>query len=245
MEDKIAKLQKDYEAGNAEKEELERQADECRARLTRAEKLIGGLGGERVRWGETVQALTEADINLIGDVLCASGMVSYCGAFTSQYRHELVHEWQEELERLNVPHSKGASLVSIIGDPVQIRNWTSLHGLPTDSHSIENAIMMSDKKRPWPLLIDPQGQANKFIKTKEKEFGLEVIKLTNKDFLRSLENCIRFGKPVLLENIEEDLDAALEPILLKLTFKNQGQLMIRIGMWKQTAKCIGLLIFFR
>jgi len=189
------------------------------------------LGGERVRWGESVESLTVAENNLIGDVLCAAGMVSYCGAFTSQYRHELVHEWQEQLEQLNVPHTKGANLLSIVGDAVQIRNWTSLYGLPTDSHSIENAIMMSDKKRPWPLLIDPQGQANKFIKAKERESGLEVIKLTNKDFLRSLENCIRFGKPVLLENIEEDLDASLEPVLLKLTFKNQGQVMIRIGMF--------------
>jgi len=42
-----------------------------------------------------------------------------------------------------------------------------------------------------------------------------VIKLTDGMFLRILENSIRFGKPVLLENIEEELDPALEPVLLK------------------------------
>lgn len=50
----------------------------------------------------------------------------------------------------------------------------------------------------------------------EKEAGIDVIKLTDRDFLRSLENAIRFGKPCLLENIGEELDPALEPILLKL-----------------------------
>jgi dynein heavy chain len=30
---------------------------------------------------------------------------------------------------------------------------------------------------------------------------LKVIKLSDSDFLRSLENAIQFGKPVLLENV--------------------------------------------
>ena len=42
-----------------------------------------------------------------------------------------------------------------------------------------------------------------------------MIKLSDRDFLRSLENAIRFGKPCLLENVREELDPALEPILLK------------------------------
>jgi acetoin utilization deacetylase AcuC-like enzyme len=40
---------------------------------------------------------------------------------------------------------------------------------------------------------------------------------------------VRFGKPVLLENILEALDAALEPLLLKQTFKQSGQEMIQLG----------------
>jgi len=44
---------------------------------------------------------------------------------------------------------------------------------------------------------------------------LSVIKLTDSDFLRTLENSIQFGRPVLLENVGEDLDPSLTPILLK------------------------------
>jgi len=50
----------------------------------------------------------------------------------------------------------------------------------------------------------------------EKDNGLDVIKMSDKDFLRSLENAVRFGKPCLLENVGEELDPALEPILQKL-----------------------------
>ena len=50
-------------------------------------------------------------------------------------------------------------------------------------------------------MIDPQGQANKWVKNMEKANNVHVIKLSDGDFVRTLENCIQFGTPVLLENI--------------------------------------------
>ncbi|CAN0226068.1 unnamed protein product, partial [Phaeothamnion confervicola] len=50
--------------------------------------------------------------------------------------------------------------------------------------------------------------------------SLQVIKLTEKDFLRTLENSIRYGMPVLLENVREELEPALEPVLLKQVFRS-------------------------
>lgn len=68
-------------------------------------------------------------------------------------------------------------------------------------------------------MIDPQGQANKWVKNSERENNLNVIKLTDGDFMRTLENCIQFGTPLLLENVGEELDPSLEPLLLKQVFK--------------------------
>jgi dynein heavy chain len=81
----------------------------------------------------------------------------------------------------------------------------------------------------WPLLIDPQGQANRWIKNSEKENKLVIIKLTDSDMMRTLENCIQFGQPVLLENVGEELDPSLEPLLLRATFKQAGVEMIKLG----------------
>lgn len=59
--------------------------------------------------------------------------------------------------------------------------------------------------------------------------GIAVIKLTDSTFLRTLENCIQFGKPVLLENVGEELDPALTPILLKQTYTKGNTTYIKLG----------------
>lgn len=58
---------------------------------------------------------------------------------------------------------------------------------------------------------------------------MQVVKLTDSDYLRTLENAIQFGLPVLLENVMEDLDPSLEPLLLKQIFKQGGVECIRLG----------------
>jgi len=47
--------------------------------------------------------------------------------------------------------------------------------------------------------------------------------------LRALEQSIRVGIPVLLENVPEELDPALDPVLLKQTYVSQGRTLIRLG----------------
>ena len=59
--------------------------------------------------------------------------------------------------------------------------------------------------------------------------GIEVTKLTEKNYLRTLENAVRFGRWVLMENVLETLDASLEPLLLQQTFVQGGTKMIKIG----------------
>jgi len=65
------------------------------------------------------------------------------------------------------------------------------------------------------------GQANKWVKNMERANKLGIIKLTDTSYLRVMENAITFGSPVLLENVGEDIDPVLEPVLQKLTFKQQ------------------------
>ena len=61
-------------------------------------------------------------------------------------------------------------------------------------------------------MIDPQGQANKWVKNMEKSNQIHVLKMSNSNYLRTLETAIQFGQPVLLENVQEELDAVLGPV---------------------------------
>jgi dynein heavy chain len=225
--DKIQNLNDDLEAKKAYSEKLERDVEMCKVKLERAEKLIGGLGGEKIRWTASSRQLVIDYEALTGDVLLSSGCIAYLGAFSASYREQTTARWVELCAARSIQCDAKYSLVKILGDAVKIREW-NIQGLPKDTFSSENGVMMEYGRR-WPLFIDPQSQANEWVRTMEKSNGLVVCKLSDENFARSLETAVEFGKPVLLENVRESLDASLEGLLLKQTFKQGGTLNIKIG----------------
>lgn len=108
---------------------------------------------------------------------------------------------------MKIPCSKKFSFIQTLGEPVLMRAW-KIFGLPADNFSVENGIIIYSSSR-WPLMIDPQGQANKWIKTMEKENNLAVIKLSNANYVNTLQMAIKNGLPVLLENVQEEMNATL------------------------------------
>jgi dynein heavy chain len=227
VEDRLASLQAQFKEATEKKEKLEVQVDVCSKKLVRAEKLIGGLGGERDRWSAAAKSLQHTYDNLTGDILVSSGVIAYLGAFTAAFRNDCVRAWVQACKTRNIPCSEDFSLSKTLGEPVKIRDW-NIAGLPTDSFSVDNAVIVFNTRR-WPLMIDPQGQANKWVKNSEKQNNLHVVKMSDSDYMRTLENCIQFGTPVLLENVGEELDPSLEPLLLKQTFKQGGVMCIKLG----------------
>ncbi|KAK7101861.1 hypothetical protein V1264_020177 [Littorina saxatilis] len=225
--DKLQALKDNLTTKQQEKKSLEDNIEMCKIKIERAEKLISGLGGEKSRWTQNIEDLTEQYMNIIGDVLLSAAVVAYLGPFILMFRQECLKEWFEMCKEKGIPISETFSLSLTLGDPVTIRDW-QIAGLPADNYSIDNAIIVKNANR-WPLMIDPQGQANKWIKNMEKVNKLEVIKFSDSNYTRALENCLQFGNPCLLENIGEELDPILESILLKQTFKQNGLDYIRLG----------------
>ncbi|CAM9277540.1 unnamed protein product [Ascophyllum nodosum] len=219
-----------------EKKRLADEADTTAKRLVRAEKLTSGLASEGVRWLESLDSLGKQKVALIGDAFLSCGCLSYYGPFTGSYRDDLVTSWVERVREEGIPSSDGGSgetdgagfsLIGTLGDPVEIRGWQNW-ALPTDKVSTDSAILVTKGSR-WPLMIDPQGQANKWIKKMHESDDIEVTTMTNAKLLRSLENCIRVGRPLLIEDITEHIEPALEPVLQKATFKQGNRTLIRIG----------------
>ncbi|XP_032099375.1 dynein heavy chain 6, axonemal isoform X2 [Sapajus apella] len=227
VENQIKALQDEYDRSINEKEGLAKTMALTKARLVRAGKLTAALEDEQVRWEESIQKFEEEISNITGNVFIAAACVAYYGAFTAQYRQSLIECWIQDCQSLEIPIDPSFSLISILGDPYEIRQWNT-DGLPRDLTSTENGILVTQGRR-WPLMIDPQDQANRWIRNKESKSGLKIIKLTDSNFLRILENSIRLGLPVLLEELKETLDPALEPILLKQIFISGGRLLIHLG----------------
>ncbi|KAI8840277.1 hypothetical protein BC829DRAFT_446998 [Chytridium lagenaria] len=227
VQDRLEALNDNLRALGEKKDRLEKDVKSCEEQLDRAQKLLGGLGGEKQRWTDVVSTLDATLHNLAGDVLISAGIIAYLGAFTKTYRQMCIAEWGNSCREAGIPCSESFSLSKTLGDPIKIRAWT-IAGLPSDSFSIDNGIVVSNARR-WPLMIDPQGQANKWVKNMEKDNNLQIIKLTDADYVRNLENAITFGAPVLLENVKEELDPILDTVLQKQTFRSGGALCIRLG----------------
>ncbi len=160
----------------------------------------------------------------MGDCLVASAFLSYAGPFFSNYRDELVeNSWLSKVRQLHLPSNPEFSFANFLAKPTIVREW-NIQGLPSDAFSTENGVVVTRGNR-WPLMIDPQGQAIKWIKNMENKKGLKIIDLQQTDFLRTIENSVQFGSPVLLQNVQEELDPSLTPLLNKSVI-SQGKMII-------------------
>lgn len=223
----VDNLRSQLKQAQEEQRNVQEQADLTQKRLERAEKLTSGLADEQVRWKQTTEEMAEQAKLLIGDVFVSSACISYIGAFTGEYRDALLSKWIERCKELGIPVSDSCSLSGTLASPVEVREW-NIWGLPSDRVSVDNGVLATRGRR-WPLMIDPQGQANNWVKNMEAKNGLRTIKLSDANYLRTLENSIRVGNPVLIEDVGETLDPALDPVLQKAIFTSGGRKMIRMG----------------
>lgn len=178
-------LMDSLEEQELELQDLQDDFDLTSARLNRANRLTSALSDEEVRWKQTVEHLTKELWTVPGDVLVASGCVAYLGAFPINYRKEIVVGWVHHCKSFNIPSSEVFNIVRILGDPYQMRVW-NMHGLPRDDVSIENGIIVTQSGR-WPLMIDPQEQANRWIRSMELPNGLRITKLNDPNMMRIME----------------------------------------------------------
>ncbi|KAG5499789.1 hypothetical protein GH5_03924 [Leishmania sp. Ghana 2012 LV757] len=223
----VEALEKEYDDALNAQAALEAEVERTSLKLQRAARLIDGLGGEKGRWATLVEQYKEQERYIVGDMMVAAATVAYCGPLTAPYRNDVRRQWKASLTAANVETSTDFDLVSTSGDAVQIQEW-QLCGLPTDALSTENAIILANSRN-WPLLIDPQGQANTWVRNIHRNDNLQVCKASDDKFMKTVENAIRLGLPCLIENVGESLDAALEPLLLKNIFLIGSTPHVRIG----------------
>ncbi|KAI5636077.1 dynein heavy chain and region d6 of dynein motor domain-containing protein [Phthorimaea operculella] len=227
LEARLQELNEALEEAMIKKKALEDEVQLCIDKLSRAEKLIGGLGGEKVRWTLAAENLQLQFDNLAGDILVSCGIIAYLAPYVAPIRIKVIEKWRDLVIKLDMPHSEVFFLKDILGTEIKIQSWC-IAGLPRDAFSIENGVILDNSMR-WSLMIDPQGQANKWVKTMEKANDLQVLKFSDGHYMRVLETCLEYGKPALFECVLEDVEAPLDPILLKNTYFQGGKEFIAIG----------------
>uniref|UniRef100_A0A670JPV6 Dynein axonemal heavy chain 9 n=1 Tax=Podarcis muralis TaxID=64176 RepID=A0A670JPV6_PODMU len=227
LNENLARLTAKFEKATAEKLKCQQEAEATAKTISLANRLVGGLASENVRWAESVKDFKQQESALCGDVLLITAFVSYLGYFSKKYRQDLMDSvWKPYLRQLKVaiPLTPSLDPLLMLTDDADIAAWQN-EGLPADRMSTENATILSNCER-WPLMVDPQLQGIKWIKTKYGE-ALRVTRIGQKGYLDMIEQALAAGEVVLIENLEESVDPVLGPLLGRETIK-KGR-CIKIG----------------
>uniref|UniRef100_A0A8C1ZKF9 AAA+ ATPase domain-containing protein n=1 Tax=Cyprinus carpio TaxID=7962 RepID=A0A8C1ZKF9_CYPCA len=222
LNENLAKLTAKFEKATADKLRCQQEAETTARTIALANRLVGGLASENVRWAEAVKSFRHQESTLCGDVLLITAFVSYLGYFTKRYRLELMDNML--FLQVPIPVTPGLDPLTMLTDDADIAVWQN-EGLPADRMSTENATILTSCER-WPLMVDPQLQGIKWIKNKYGE-ELRIIRIGQRGYLDSIERALSVGEVVLIENLEEAVDPVLGPLLGRETIK-KGR-YIKIG----------------
>ncbi|KAJ3597932.1 hypothetical protein NHX12_001448 [Muraenolepis orangiensis] len=209
----------EFKKATAEKVSCQEEVSRTNQTIELANRLVEGLESEKKRWSQTVVQYTDQQKTLCGNMLLAAAFVSYLGYFTRQYRLELLHHsWIPFLHSLKVsiPLTDHLDPVLMLTDDATVAAWHN-QGLPDNRMSIENAAIFTASQR-WPLIIDPQQQGSKWIRSQYAS-RLRVVHLGQKGYLEVIERALACGDTVLMENLTEMVDPILDPLLGKHTIK--------------------------
>lgn len=95
---------------------------------------------------------------------------------------------------------------------------------------------MATEGQKWPLFVDPQGLATKWIMSMEKSKSIIASSTNAPDFVRILTNALRAGTPLLVEITNYTIDLFLDPILMKQTFEQDDVVSVSCfhKLWKNS-----------
>ncbi|XP_061653101.1 dynein axonemal heavy chain 11 [Phyllopteryx taeniolatus] len=219
LDSSLESLTSNYEKATSEKLRFQEEVNRTNKTIKLANRLVKGLQGENVRWAQSVAQYHQQEATLCGDVLLTAAFISYAGSFSIRYRRELVDNlWRPFLrsQKIPIPTTTDLDPVCLLTDDAMVAQWNN-EGLPGDKMSTQNATIHTNCER-WPLLIDPQLQGIKWVKSRYGS-SLKVVSLSQKGYVDVIEQAVVAGSTVLIENIEETIDPVLDPLLGRHTIK--------------------------
>uniref|UniRef100_A0A915PL62 Cytoplasmic dynein 2 heavy chain 1 n=1 Tax=Setaria digitata TaxID=48799 RepID=A0A915PL62_9BILA len=220
VDERVAELKQNFEVLMKEAAQIKIDLDKEQETINVAGTLVDRLSGEYSRWQEQIGNLQNELNSLEKGSLLSSAFVTFLGSESEQARSEIMAKWKMllNLDDFNI-------LEFNIMETEKL-NWNN-KGLPTDTFSQENAMILFNTVE-VPLIIDPSGRASSFLEKYLSDKQIEKINANDSNFLTQVELAIRFGKVLLVDNVNK-----IEPTLVNLLrkdFLSQGpRHIVQIG----------------
>ena len=226
LEASIAKYKEEYALLIRETEAIKIEMERVESKVERSMTLLDSLSSERTRWEASSRTFETEMSTIVGDVLLSAAFIAYAGFFDQHYREVMTRDWSDHLSAAGIKFKAELSLPEYLSTADERLNWQS-KSLPVDNLYTENAIMLKTFNR-YPLIIDPTGQATTFLLNECKDKKIVVTSFLDEGFLKVLESALRFGNPILIQDVER-LDPILNAVLNKEIRRTGGRVLIRLG----------------
>ncbi|KAF8634008.1 hypothetical protein AX15_001182 [Amanita polypyramis BW_CC] len=226
LEAKIARYKGEYALLISETQAIKFEMERVQSKVDRSMKLLESLSSERGRWEAGSRTFDVEMSTIVGDVLLSAAFLAYGGFFDQHYREVMWQEWSNHLTEANIKYKSELSFTEYLSTADDRLSWQS-KSLPSDNLTTENAIMLKRFNR-YPLIIDPTGQATTFLLNEYRERKITVTSFLDEAFLKVLESALRFGNPLLIQDVEH-LDPILNAVLNREIRRTGGRVLIRLG----------------
>ena len=226
LEASIRRYKEEYALLISETQSIKSEMERVENKVERSMRMLDSLSSEKSRWEAGSQTFDEEMSTIVGDVLLSAAFLAYGGFFDQHYREIMWHEWSTHLSDAHIKFKAELAFPEYLSTADERLSWQS-KSLPSDSLCIENAIMLKRFNR-YPLIIDPTGQATSFLLNEYKDRKITVTSFLDDAFLKVLESALRFGNPLLIQDVEH-LDPILNAVLNKEIRRTGGRVLIRLG----------------
>lgn len=227
LEKELGLLNTKYEQSLTLRKKYSDELEISEKRLNAADQLVTGLMSEKTRWLEELKTLAEEKENIIGTCLLSASFMAYSGTFSWDFRKVMVGDWLEDIITRDIPVTTPFRIDQYISNDVEISAWSS-EGLPSDELSVQNGILTTRASR-FPFCIDPQQQALTWIKRREAHNNLKILSFSDPDFLKHLEMSVKYGSPVLFQDVDDYIDPVIGNLLEKNYKVQSGQPFVMLG----------------
>jgi len=172
----VSVLNDNFMQKTAEAESLKLDLKKAEEILHAAESLLQQLSGENERWSKQIKVLERELEQVPANSMVSAAVMTYLGAQNETTRELKIKEWAQMMRM------QSFEFRTFMCSESQLLTWKK-EGLPADSLSMENGIMILNTQR-TPLIIDPATQASEWLKKNLKTVydGVEVLNHTDIKF---------------------------------------------------------------
>lgn len=209
-----------------EVEVIKTEMEKVEGNLERSELLIKSLTVENQRWMNEINSFTEESSQLIGNCLLTTIYFVYFGMLDEKQRYIMLQFLFNIMSQCTLEYPSGFNFVANNVHMTEKLSWIQ-NGLPSNEFYLENFCLLRKTNITVPYFVDPTGIVETVL---QNEFGSNLVTMSflEPNYLKRLENAIRFGSTVVIED-GEYFDPAINKLLTREYQNIAGRSLINLA----------------